>query len=83
MVNTLWNVFLTIGLLFLIFLVVECFGKAIYDLVIGNRKEAKKKEQQKQELEKKKKEIFEDFSKIIEGLKENNEEPAKDEEKSE
>ena len=48
--NTLWNIFLIAGLIFLIFLVCFTFIGTIYSLLIGNKKKAKAQEKAKEEL---------------------------------
>lgn len=50
MVTTLWNIFLIVGLAFLIFLTVYLFIGIIYGVLIGNKKKEKERAKAKAEL---------------------------------
>lgn len=48
--NTLWYIFLNVGVVFLIFVLVYTFIGTIYNLFIGNKKKEKEYENAKKEL---------------------------------
>lgn len=48
--NTLWHVFLIVGLVFLIFVLVYTFIGTIYNLLIGNKKKEQERSKAKEKL---------------------------------
>lgn len=59
--NILWNIFLIVGLTFLIFVLCFAFFGTIYNLLIGNKKKQKA-------LEKAKEDLFENLNGLIKEL---------------
>ena len=66
--KTLWNFFLIIGVIFLIFVVLSTFVGTIYNLLIGNKKKEKERKQELESIEKAREELFENLRGLAEEL---------------